>query len=201
MDVFPTAYFGNVVYFKSLVAAENPIIETQEHFVKQSLRSRCEILGPNGVQVLSLATAKKNGSKTCMNDIEIVDNGWQKIHWKSIEAAYASSPYFDYYGEEILELINFETTSLIELNKLITNRILTWLDFDIKIDYSTDYVEHEIQSDYRNEDFTLSEHEIFPSYTQVFESKANCIKNLSILDLVLNEGPLARKWILNQKLA
>lgn len=196
MDVFPTAYFGNIVYFKSLLAAENPIIETQEHFVKQTLRSRCEILGPNGLQVLSLATSKKNGSKTCMNDIEIVDNGWQKIHWKSIEAAYASSPYFDYYGQEILDLINANTTSLIELNRRITNRVLLWLDLDFKIEYSTKYVEHEIASDYRMNDFTLTEHEDFPSYTQVFESKANCIKNLSILDLLLNEGPLARKWIL-----
>lgn len=195
MDVFPTAYFGNITYFKSLVAAENPIIETQEHFVKQTLRSRCEISGPNGVQVLSLATTKKNGSKTSMKDVEIVSNSWQKIHWKSIEAAYASSPYFDYYGEEILELIHSKTTSLIELNKLITNRILLWLDLDMALDYSDEYVEGTMQNDYRNDDFTLPEHETFPPYTQVFESKDKCIKNLSILDLILNEGPLARNWI------
>lgn len=196
MDVFPTAYFGNVVYYKSLLAAQHPIIETQEHFIKQTLRSRCEILGPNGVQVLSLATSKKNGSKTSMNDIEIVEDNWRKIHWKSIEAAYASSPYFDYYGQEVFELITTEETSLIELNKTVHTRICSWLDLDINLMYSTEYVEEDVIKDLRNSDFVLAKDADFTNYTQVFQSKENCVQNLSILDLIMNEGPLARKWIL-----
>ncbi len=196
MDIFPTAYFGNILYFKMLAAAENPIIETQEHFVKQTLRSRCEILGPNDLQTLSLPASKKNGSKTCMNDIEIVEHSWRKIHWKSIEAGYASSPYFEYYGEEIKDLLNTKVTSLIEYNRIITERILHWLDLDLKIDYSSEYLEGEIQNDFRNFDFSWQKGELFPCYTQVFRSKEECTPNLSILDLILNEGPLARKWIL-----
>lgn len=197
MDIFPTAYFGNVAYFQRLVASNNILIEAKEHFVKQTLRTRCEILGPNGVQTLSIPVVKVNGSKTAMDQLLIADDNWQKIHWKSIETAYASAPYFDFYGQEIHELIHSSLTNLMDFNDQITQRIGVWLDVDLELKRTTTFLASEnFNNDYRFDSFDVKEPLNFQHYTQVFRSKENCVKNLSILDVLLNEGPLARKWIL-----
>lgn len=195
MTVFPTAYFGNIAYYRALAIADNPVIECHEHFVKQTLRSRCEILGPNDIQRLTIPVVKPNGSKTAMTDLQIADDNWQKLHWKSIETAYGSSAYFDYYGCEVEKLIFSSETNLIQFNKAIHERICSWLDLGIKVDYSTNYID--IQQDdinFRKEEFIhLTE---FKPYHQVFRTKEECIPNLSVLDLVFNLGPMARNWIL-----
>lgn len=197
MDVFPTAYFGNIAYFQHIVAVQAPVIELKEHFVKQTVRSRCEILGPNGVQTLSIPVVKVNGNKTTMEDIEIAQDNWQKIHWKSMETAYASSPYFDFYEQEIQELIHTPTNKLVELNEKITQRILTWLDIPIKITHSTSFLSTEsYTNDFRTTNFNVNELLNLQNYTQVFRGKEKCEKNLSILDLIMNEGPMARNWII-----
>jgi len=199
MEVFPSAYFGNIAYYQRIVAAADPVIETCEHFVKQTMRSRCEILGPNSVQTLSIPVVKVNGSKTAMKDIEILDDNWRTIHWRSIESSYASAPFFDYYELELKELLWNETKYLIEFNKKIHQRICTWLEIGGIEKYSNSFVEStELNKDYRNDSFELSENEIFPNYTQVFREKVECVQNLSILDLIMNEGPLARKWIVEE---
>jgi len=197
MEVFPSAYFGNIVYYQKIVAATNPIIETCEHFVKQTLRSRCEILGPNSVQTLSIPVVKVNGSKTAMKDLQIVDDNWRTIHWRSIESSYASAPFFDYYESELKELMWNDTKYLIEFNKKIHQRICSWLEIGGNEKYSDMFIQFsEANKDYRNDTFELRQNEIFPNYTQVFKEKVDCVKNLSILDLIMNEGPLARKWFM-----
>lgn len=198
MEVFPSAYFGNIVYYKRIVAAAHPIIETCEHFVKQTLRSRCEILGPNSVQTLSIPVVKVNGSKTAMKDLQIVDDNWRTIHWRSIVSSYASAPFFDYYESELKELLWNDTKYLIEFNKKIHQRICSWLEIGGNETYSDAFIEFsEVNKDYRNDTFELRGDEIFTNYTQVFKEKVDCVQNLSILDLIMNEGPLARKWIVD----
>ena len=89
-SVFPVAYFGNLVYFKSLLASKETVFEVHEYFVKQTLRSRCEIQSANGRIQLNIPVTKPHGSKTKMIDVEIsYATDWQRIHWKSIESAYA----------------------------------------------------------------------------------------------------------------
>jgi len=196
MDVFPTAYFGSIQYYKMLVASENPVIETKEHFIKQTCRSRCEILGPNGKQTLSVTTKKVNGSKTVMDEMEIIDDEWRKNHWKSLETAYASSAYFDFYGTEVNELIFNSEKSLLVLNNLIHKRIISWLELPITVEYSQSFVENiDLKNDYRAFDFSSMSNEKHGNYTQVFAEKKDTVHNLSMLDLVFNQGPMARNWI------
>lgn len=195
MTVFPTAYFGNIAYYRALANADRPVIECHEHFVKQTLRSRCEILGPNDIQRLTIPVLKTNGSKTSMADLKIGNDNWQKLHWKSIETAYGSSAYFDYYGCEVEALIYSKQNDLIELNAVIHERICSWLDLKINLEYSKEYIDVLSDDiDLRKEDFVnLKE---FSPYHQVFRTKEECVPNLSILDLIFNQGPMARKWIL-----
>lgn len=195
MDLFPTAYFGPIAYYRFYVNAQHPVIEAKEHFVKQTIRTRCELLGPNGKQLLSIPVERINGNKTAIEDLRIVDDGWRKIHWKTIETAYSSAAYFDYYGMEIKSLIEGNFTRLIDLNESIHQRVLSWLDLEIETNYTTEY-HFNPTNDYRSTQFDTESDFIHPNYHQVFRQKDNCLQNLSILDLILNEGPMARKWIL-----
>lgn len=198
MTIFPIAYFGNISYYQQLVAAKAPIFETSEHFIKQTVRSRCEILGPNNVQKLSIPVIRTQGSKTPIHAIELEDSNWRTLHLRAIKTAYASSPFYDYYEMEIKELIEQPTNSLLTLNKGIHQRICNWLDLPLSNSYSNTFIDaQESDLDLRNNNFdTLRENT--EAYTQVFNEKQNCIPNLSILDLILNQGPLARNWLLKK---
>jgi len=195
MCIFPSSYFPPIAYFVNYIQADCPYIELHEHFVKQSIRTRCEILGPNGKQLLSIPVYRPFGNKTKIKDIEIIDNEWRNIHWKTIKTAYASAPFFEHYGVEILELINTKNNILIEFNDLIFQRILSWIGIDKKSVFTKNYVQQPIL-DYRNIPLDTQCAWKHKPYTQVFLKKNNCMFNLSILDLILNEGPLARNFII-----
>lgn len=197
MGVFPTAYFAPIAYFHYFTNDKNPIIDVKEHFVKQTIRTRCEILGPNGKQLLSIPVERIKGNKTAIEDLKIVDDGWNKIHWKSIETAYSSAPFFDHYGIEIKKLIDKKFNWLIDLNTEIHQRVLDWLDISQTITFSSEYIVNP-EKDFRSiklDSETDFEH---TPYHQVFRSKENCLSNLSILDLILNQGPMARKWLISE---
>lgn len=194
VTVFPTAYFGNIEYFRELVEAKNPVLETKEHFVKQTLRTRCDILTANGVHQLTIPVIRHNGSKTPIDEVVIsYQNDWRKVHWKAIESAYSSSPFFEYYGIEVEEMVNQNESNLLKFNQGITERIFSWLDLDLELNYSDRYIDSEIIVDQRSNDFSVFKQ--MKPYKQVFAKEKEFFPNLSILDLIFCEGPLARKWI------
>jgi len=195
-SVFPTAYFGSIAYFRELVRAQKVLIEAKEHFVKQSVRTRCDILVSNGLRHLSVPVIKKNGNKTVMEDVEIsfTDN-WQNDHWRTIESAYSSAPFFEHYGEEVKALIFSNEENLMRFNEKITNTVLAWMSIDfISLDYTIEYAQSE--SDFRA--FPFDDRLNTKKYTQVFEAENGFIPNLSILDLIMNDGPMARRWLLSE---
>lgn len=194
MELFSTAYFGSIVYFKKIYQSHSPIIETKEHFIKQTIRTRCAILGANGKLQLSVPVKRINGNKTSIDEIIIDDQTpWRKQHWKSIESAYASSPYFEAYDLEIKNLILNKESNLITFNQEITNSIFQLLDLKKELLYTKEF-QTENKANFLNFDFE-KELEI-PQYHQVFSDKSGFIGNLSILDLLFNEGPMARNWII-----
>jgi hypothetical protein len=192
--VFPTAYFGSIAYFQAIAQKNNVCIEAKEHFVKQSVRTRCDIMVSNGLRYLSVPVIKKNGNKTAMDDIEIsYTENWQTDHWRTIESAYSSAPFFEHYGEEIKALIFSNETNLLRFNEKISKTILAWLSIDsVTMESTLEFAQAE--HDFRSYPFDdrLKTHK----YTQVFEAENGFISNLSILDLIMNEGPMARKWLL-----
>lgn len=194
--VFPITYFGNREYIRALVNAEHVVFECKEHFEKGSFRSRCEILSPNGVQQLTIPVVRHNGSKTPMDEITIsYDTDWRKKHWKSIETAYSSSPFFDYYGTEVEELIYQNEKNLVQFNLAIMRRMAKWLDLELTSTCSTHFVDDTGILDYRNRAFDTKDGGAF--YQQVFHEDGSFEPNLSLLDLIFCEGPMARKWIID----
>lgn len=189
MRFFPLAYFGNIAYFRALVRSATPHFSLNEKYQKQSYRNRCEIIGANGKLSLTVPVIKTKGSHSLMSDIEIsYAENWQKNHWKTIESAYGKAPFFEFYEEDIKKLIFSECTHLYELNRQILEKCFFWLDFSQEILLETK------EAGNQSYEFQLTEKKAIisdkhASYYQVFENKFGFFENLSIVDLILNEGP------------
>ena len=201
MNIFPIAYFGSIAYFQEVVKNDTILIEAKEHFPKQTYRNRCDIVSSDGILSLSIPTKKKNGSKTATEDIELSnDENWRIRHWRAINSAYHSAPFFDYYGMEVQEILMNEEKNFLKYQLNITNRILSWLDLNIQIKTTREFSPIK-ESDYRVHLIGKNNYQnIEPSpYIQVFLGENNYKKSLSILDAIFCEGPLARNLITASK--
>lgn len=196
--VFPIAYFGSISYYQKMVQMKSISFELHEHYVKQTLRNRITILSVSGIQNLSVPVAKPNGNKTLTRDIVISNaENWRKLHWKAIESAYASSPYFEHYSSEVKELIDDSETNLYLYNLNIHNRIVAWLQLPIHVDYTSSYnLELSSELDYRASFNNLNQ-KVDYQYQQVFSPNEKFEGDLSILDAIFNLGPMARNIIIN----
>jgi len=193
--IFPTSYFGNIEFYKKLSSYDSVLVESYETYPKQTFRNRCEITTANGLLPLSIPIEKPNGSKTRTNEILLSSKEkWQLIHWRAIEAAYASSPYFEYYEQEVKELIFQQELNLTQFNHNIIKRIQKWLDLPTQLIYTDKYNHIDSNLDFRN----LFSKSINPRefkhdyYQQVFEIENGFFQNVSILDSIFCLGPMAR---------
>lgn len=190
--VISTAYFPNTAYLRALTSAGNVTIDLGEHFIKQTCRNRAYVLGSNGVQKL-IVPLNKWKNNTAVRDIRIsYTENWQKLHWKTLEAAYRSSPFFEYYEYKLSELIHAKHHFLKDLNDSILRFILETWQISLEVKYSENYIENtEGVSDKRQyENEVTQSGETYKTYIQVF-GREKFFGNLSFIDLICNEGPKA----------
>jgi len=198
--VLGTAYFAPVHYFTKFLQYPSRIIERYDHYTKQTYRNRCNILGANGILTLSIPILKGTDHKTYVKDIRIdYSKNWQKLHWKGIESAYMHSPFFEYYLDEIRLSLEKKPGFLIELNLEILDFLLDSLEITGGYGLSDDFIDTvpENFQDYREiihpKKDTGTDQRYRPEpYPQVFSDKHGFQDNLSIMDLLFNEGPNAR---------
>ena len=191
--LLPISYLAPIEYYAFLLQKENIFIESKEHFVKQSIRNRCNIYGSNGMQTISIPKKRKSSSKTLISDIYISKNhNWQKEHYNAIESAYNSSPFFQYYKDGLKKFYNKKQENLFDFNFGLTKKILEFLQLEKEIKITSKYVRGVEGCDLRDYDFISSE---IKEYSQVFEEKHGFIPNLSILDLLCNIGPESTEYL------
>ena len=192
-----TNYFGSIPYFQALARAEIVTIDLHEFYKKQTWRNRTQILESNGPMYLSVPVERPKGSQSVVGEVLIGnETNWRKDHWKAIESSYKHAPFFFYYGPFVKQLIYQEEPLLYKFNAHIFEMVLSWLDLNIETTYSTSYVPPEDKTDLRVALDTKKFNQKQRSYIQVFSDKAEFVPNLSILDLLMNEGPLSRNYLL-----
>ena len=189
-QIFPTAYLPSIEYVSLFLKAEDASIELFETYQKQSCRTRTNVMTANGIQTLTIPVIKTNGNHTLTKDIEIsYKESWQQIHLRCLESAYRKSAYFDYYFPYFEKIYKQKFNTLIELNDFCLKTILKILKTKKEYSYTTDFDKIINENDYR---ISLSKStkkiEITPYY-QVFADRHGFIPNLSIIDLLFNEGP------------
>ena len=193
--LLPIAYLGPISYFAIILKAEEVHIESKEHFVKQSVRNRCSILGANGKQTLTIPKQRKSSDKTIIEEIHISNKDkWQKLHWQSIVSAYNSSPFFDYYKDELKYFYNSTFINLFDFNLNLTHKILQLLQEERELKITTEFQANFNGIDFRNHTFNTEKEN---KYEQVFTEKHDFTPHLSILDLLFNLGPETEEYLLN----
>ena len=195
-----TAYFGPIHYYTKFLIHNLRAIEIHDNYSKQTYRNRCNIYGANGLLPLSIPVLKGPEHKSLVRDIKIDDSkNWKKLHWKGIESAYMHSPFFEYYMDEIQAFFERRYSFLIDLNMDILHLTLTHLEIGSDFTLTDEFIENtgKNYADYRelihpkkapqaDTDFVLR------PYQQVFSTRHGFLPNLSILDLLFNEGPNSR---------
>jgi hypothetical protein len=174
----------------------------EDNFQKQTNRNRMYIYSPNGLQMLNIPIKHSKEVHQKTKDVKIeYDFNWQKQHFKSLDAAYRSSPYFEYFEDDFRQIFEKKHDFLIDLNFKAMEIISKCIGIPFVFEKTTEYFsEPTNQIDFRDLANGKKDSSTFTEYTQVFDDKHGFINNLSILDLLFNEGRSAKEYLKNQKL-
>lgn len=191
--ILESMYLPPIEYFCILSQFEKVNLEVHESYTKQSYRNRCRILGPNGIQSLSIPL--EHGSKSMADACISYRLKWWKEHWRSLETAYNRSPYMLYYKDELQELYFSETKGLLDFNAGLLEFCLKKTGINIEIGqtsaFKSTYNYDSIvdlrgmihpKKDWKAEGFYRAQH-YYQQFDVVFEP------NLSIIDLLMMCGP------------
>jgi hypothetical protein len=192
-------YIAPVQYFTKFLLYDEIQLEIQENYTKQTYRNRCNIYGANGKLALTVPVLTGEKQKTLTKDLRI-DNTkkWQKLHWKGIESAYRSSPFYEFYIDDFIPFYSKKYAFLFDLNMEILMKILHILDLHPEIKYTSRFLIPgtgniiDMRDSIHPKKSYKSDLNFSPcEYNQVFSGKHGFIANLSIIDLIFNAGPEA----------
>jgi hypothetical protein len=198
-----TAYLPPISYLQNVVNSNSTTIEQYENYIKQSYRNRCKIYAANGILDLSVPVIQATKKKILIKDVLIDYNvPWQKQHFKSIESAYSSSPFFDYLIDDFLPFFLKKYKYLFDFNLGLLKTILEIIQIDKQIEFTSEY-QHQFfnKVDLRNyfsPKKTVFNRSLLKSYPQVFDEKYGFKPDLSCIDLIFNLGPQAYSYLIGK---
>ena len=196
------SYFPSISHFVAISQCDLVTFEMDDNFQKQTNRNRMYIYSPNGIQLLNIPVKHSKTAHQKTKEIKIEnDFDWQKQHFKSLEAAYRSSPFFEYFEDDIASIFQKKHTFLMDLNLETMAIVSKCLGLEFDYNETTEYF-HEVKdiTDFRPLINGKKDTAVFEPYTQVFEEKHGFINNLSILDLLFNEGRYAMDYLKKQEI-
>lgn len=195
-------YFPSISTFSAIAKADIVTFEMEDNFQKQTNRNRMYIYSPNGIQLLNVPIKHTKEAHQRTKDVKLETAfDWQKQHFKSLEAAYRTSPFFEYFEDAIRPIFEKQHTFLMDLNMETLSVVSKCLGLEFDYDVTSEYF-HEIndKTDFRKFINGKKDTSLFESYTQVFGDKHGYLNNLSILDLLFNEGRYALDYLKKQQI-
>lgn len=195
--ILSSAYLGPVQYYAHFQHATEITIEQHCHYMRQTYRTRCNIMAANELLSLSVPVIKPANIKTKTKDIRLsYDTPWQGLHWKSIVSAYNASPYFEYYEDDFKPFYNQKFDFLMDFNTQLHEVVCELIGIDNTVEFSSEYLTSQPdQLDLREtihpkKDYIGNDAMFIPQpYRQVFSDRRGFSANLSIIDLLFNKGP------------
>lgn len=190
-------YLPAISQLKLIIDSKKLIFEINDNFQKQTYRNRTYIYGANGLLLLSIPVIHSQKNRKKFKDVKIAyDYDWLTQHLKSFQISYRSSPFFEYYEDKLVDLYVRREKYLYDFNLRSIDVLFDMLQINLEYDFTKGYSEQYSDIlDYRNNYKKLNSSFKIKEYTQVFESKHGYIENLSVLDLIFNEGPNAINFL------
>jgi len=194
-------YFPSISHFAVMAQSDKIVFEMEDNFQKQTNRNRMYIYSPNGIQMLNIPIKHRSSANQKTRDIQLETAfDWQKQHFKSLEAAYRNSPFFEFFEDDIRPIFEKKQTFLMDLNLQSMEIASKCLGMNFEFIQTEEYFRNPLQTDFRSLVNGKKDSSSFETYPQVFEEKFEFINNLSVLDLLFNEGRHALSYLKNQKL-
>lgn len=194
-----SAYLPPVWYFSKLALCDGREvrIEQYDHYLKQTYRNRCNIVGSLGVQSLTIPVEKGNETKTLMRDVRVSEHGnWRHLHWNALSSAYSGTPFFLYYEDYFRKFYEHPVRFLFDFNLQLTELLcrLAGIQPVLKPTDSFQPVRSPEEGDFREvihpkRDYSIDASFRSVPYYQVFGNKHGFVPNLSMVDLLFNMGP------------
>ena len=215
-SLLSTAYFPPIEYFVAVANSARVEIECGEMYQKQSYRTRCHINGANGLLVLTLpvlrsaAKGEESSHKIPVAQLKIdYSKPWLLQHKRALEAAYMSSPFFEYYMDDLYAVLDSGEESLLAMNTRLVHTISELIGIQTPIVMSdgnfiapgSQLLQERGISDFRDSihpkkpALLMEKLQMNKPYWQVFTNKQGFVPNLSVLDLLFNEGPNAISYL------
>lgn len=201
-------YFGPVSQWIAIAQAEKLVFENEDNYQKQTYRNRLYIYDSNGK--LGLNIPVKHSSSLGLNtngrqkykEVQIAnDSDWQTQHWRAFKASYQTSPFFEFYEDDLYPLYHKEFKFLMDFNYECMQFVADCLQIDLNFDKTEEYfLKPSGIMNLRPLVEAKREPSEISAYNQVFEEKKGFIPDLCILDLLFNEGNNAYTYLLEQEL-
>jgi hypothetical protein len=132
-------YLPCIQFFSTIHHFDEVVLESHEHYVKQSYRNRCYLLGANKVESLIVPILDGN-KKILVKDIQIdYQQRWADIHWRTIRAAYGKAPFFEFFGDYFQQVLQKKPQFLWDLNFEILTICLKLLQVNKTISLTENY--------------------------------------------------------------
>jgi len=217
-------YLPYIGFFKKIESSDIFVFLDDVQYVRGEWENRNKIRTSDGTMWLTVPVLNKFGEK--LNQVKI-DNSknWSRKHSASIKTNYSKATYFDKYFREIELIFEKKWTKLIDLNFCLIDYFLNKLKINTKCIRSSDlqiestksrrlldickklgattYLSGTLGVNYLDEkifqDSELSviyENFKHPTYRQIYDE---FIPNVSIIDLLFNEGNKAGEIVKNSK--
>ena len=211
MVLLTTAYFPPIEYLAAIAneCRFNPgmtevepavvYIEACEHYVKQSWRNRCRFYAADGAQTLNFPVRHEDFGKPISQMRIDWKTDWLTRHERAIISAYRTSPYFEYYQDELFAILDSRPELMLDFNTQILKFFLRKTGIPADIRFTSEWEAVTIEG-HKVTDLREAIHPKRPNtilkdlglerpYWQVFSPKYGFIPGLSIMDLLVNEGP------------
>ena len=193
-------YFSPISQYVAIANAKELVFEIEDNFQKQTYRNRCYIYTADGKHLLNVPIQHTKGIKQKTKDVKIdYKDDWHKLHLKTLQTAYSSSPFFEFYIDDLKPIFEKKVTFLLDLNLKCHELIMDALQLEIPYSKTSEYQKDVQFLDARKLAVAKTKEEfVLDRYIQVFEQNKGFLSNLSILDLLFMEGPNALNYLENQ---